>query len=235
MKIYSYLVVSKKGRGDDTESLEEQEKKIAQYAAAHSMLISEWFRERNISRYQPFDKRAVGSELFKKLKSGDTVLFPTFGSFVTSPSEALKLIPPLLERKISMHFLDLGGNVLKENSQLVIKVCEAFRKEALSIRALRGHSTRKEDDGEGYKGGVPPYGFFYDKGAGKLIEHSWRKGVILLIATCMDEGVAIRPTCERIKKETGHSISAFTVQRLQSSQEVQNALKAVKDLKVLDS
>ena len=234
MSIYSYLVVNKRGRVDDLESLEEQERKVAQYAAAHSMLIAEWFRERNISRYQPFDKRSVGAELFKKLRSGDTVLFSTFGSFVTSPAEALKLVPPLIDKKISLHFLDLGGDVFKEHCQLLIKIFEAFRKEALSVRALRGQSTRKDGDPSGYKGGVPPYGFFYDKKTGKLTEHPWRKNVILSIAKCIDEGLAIRPICQRVKEETGQSISAFTVQRLQASEEIQKALKIVKDLKVLD-
>lgn len=233
MKIYSYLVVNRKGRSEDLESLQEQERKIGQYAATHSMLISEWFRERNVARYQPFDKREVGAELFKKIKSGDTILFSTFGSFVASPSEALKLIPPLLEKKISLHFLDIGGNVFKEHGQLLIKIFEAFRKESLSIRALRGQSTRKDGEQGGYKGGVPPYGHYYDKKSGKLIEHPWRKDVILHIAQCMDEGLAIRPTCQRIKEATGQSISAFTVQRLQSSEDVQKALKAVKDIKVL--
>lgn len=233
MKIYSYLVVGKKGRTDDLESLQEQERKIGQYAATHSMLIAEWFRERNVARYQPFDKRDVGAELFKKIKPGDTILFSTFGSFVASPSEALKLIPLLLEKKINLHFLDLGGNVLKEHGELLIKIFEAFRKESLSVRALRGQSTRNDGDRKGYKGGVPPYGYYYDKKSGKLVEYTWRKDVIFHIAQCMDEGLAIRPTCQRIKEMTGQSISAFTVQRLQSSEDVQKALKAVKDVRVL--
>lgn len=228
MRVYAYLIVERKGRAEDLEVLSNHEKLIADYAASNSMLIAEWVREREISRLRDLERKPEFNKLIEKLEPGDSIIFPSFGTFTSSPKDALQDSTELIERSIHLHFVDLGGDVYKDHQNLLFKVFETFAKEPVPIKRLRPRTVRRVEDGEEYRGGVLPYGYKLDKKQNQLIEEKWRKDVIRMIAESVIEDLALRPACDKIKNELKVPISIFTIQRLRESEEVQQLVDSIK-------
>jgi len=231
MGTYAYIIVSKKGRRDDLEKLQSDEQAIADYAAKNSLLINEWVRERNLNRTGSMLSRESAKILRGKLRAGDTLLFPSFGDFASTPDEALRDAKILSEIGIHLHFVDLGGEIFNEHQKILFPIFETFVREGDRRRAIRASSTRmKRSKQGGYKGGVPPYGFRYDKELGKLTEEPWRKKVLQLIATSIGEGMTIRAISTKVKKELKRPISIFTIQRLKETDEVKKMIEVSKNI-----
>jgi DNA invertase Pin-like site-specific DNA recombinase len=228
MRVYAYLIVQKKGRTEDLDSLATEEKVISDYAANNSMLIAEWVRERDASRLRDMERRPALNRLLDQLHPGDAVIFPSFGTFATSPRDALEDSRELIDLGINLHFVDLGGEIFKQNKEVLFKIFETFANEPVPIKRLRSPKVRKIEEGEEYKGGVLPFGYRVDKKENKLVEEKWRKDAIKMIAEATVDGLAIRPTCDRLNAELKVKISTFTVQRLRVSDEVKAVIANLK-------
>jgi DNA invertase Pin-like site-specific DNA recombinase len=175
MRVYAYLIVQKKGRIEDLDRLANEEKLISDYAANNSMLIAEWVRERDASRLRDMERRPALNRLLDQLHPGDVVIFPTFGTFATSPRDALEDSRELIDLGINLHFVDLGGEIFKQNKEVFFKIFETFANEPVPIKRLRSPKVRKIEEGEEYKGGVLPFGYRVDKKEYKLVDEKWRK------------------------------------------------------------
>ena len=73
--------------------------------------IEKVFVERGISGSKPLDDRPQGSALIGTLRPGDTVITAKLDRMFRSASNALEIMGAMKKAGISLHMLDLGGDV----------------------------------------------------------------------------------------------------------------------------
>src|SRR5690348_5343938 len=111
MAIYAYARVSTARQADEGESLGAQERSIAGYAMMHGLLISQSFVERGVSGSVPLSERPRGKALLATLKPGDVIITPKLDRMFRSALDALAVLKDFKARAISLHMIDLGGDV----------------------------------------------------------------------------------------------------------------------------
>lgn len=227
MSVFAYLLVRKIGREEDIQQLSAEESMIGQYANKNGFAISEWYRERGSQVHTPLSDRPEWQRLFKNLSQQPkqhTVIFASFSSFGTVPIEVLTMLRLCKEKNIKLHFVDLGGDILKDHEQVVMGLCEVFTKGANSKKLYfqeksnSKNANQKKREGA-YLGGTVPFGYKHENG--QLIEEPYRKGIVDFIVQChVDDGESIRKIQERLHKEKDRSISTFVIQRLLKTPEL---------------
>ena len=161
MAVYSYARVSTVRQADEGKSLGAQERTIAGYAMMHGLVLTRTFVERGVSGSVPLNDRPQGKALLGSLKPGDVVITPKLDRMFRSALDALAVLADLKERGISLHMIDLGGDVTANGiSKLVFTILSAVA-EAERDRIRERISTVKADQkARGcYLGGIVPYGY----------------------------------------------------------------------------
>ena len=69
------------------------------------------FIEAGVSGSIEFQDRPEGTKLFSKMVSGDVVIFPKLDRAFRITRNAMNVLHELKGRGISVHFIDLGGDV----------------------------------------------------------------------------------------------------------------------------
>ena len=83
------------------------------YASSRGLglLQSDVYVEKGVSGGQEFNSRPEGSKLLASLKSGDIVIFPKLDRGFRNTRDALNVLHELKEKGVSVHSIDLGGDV----------------------------------------------------------------------------------------------------------------------------
>src|SRR3954463_14593837 len=111
MAIYGYVRVSTIRQADDGESLEVQRRTINGYALMHGLTLNGVFVERGVAGSKPLSDRPQSAALLATLKKGDIVITPKLDRMFRSAIDALNVLADLKYRGISLHMIDLGGDV----------------------------------------------------------------------------------------------------------------------------
>src|SRR3954451_18924704 len=111
MAVYGYARVSTARQAEEGESLEVQQRTMTGYAMMHGLAIEKGFIERGVSGPRPLDDRPAGAALLAALKPGDVVITAKFDRMFRSALDALDVLGRLKDRDISLHMVDLGGDV----------------------------------------------------------------------------------------------------------------------------
>ena len=161
MPTYAYTRVSTGRQADEGESLPAQERTVAGYVMMHGLAVDRVFVERGMSGAKPLGERPEGAALLAALRPGDTVITPKLDRMFRSALDALGVLGRLKERGVSLHMIDLGGDVTANGiSKLVFTilsaVAEAERDRIRERVAEVKHDQRKRGR---YLGGKVPYGF----------------------------------------------------------------------------
>jgi putative DNA-invertase from lambdoid prophage Rac len=98
-------------QADEGESLDVQERQISGYALMQGLTVDQMFVERGISGSTPLADRPQGKALLAALKPGDTVITPKLDRMFRSALDALDVLSKLKEKGVSLHMIDLGGDV----------------------------------------------------------------------------------------------------------------------------
>jgi putative DNA-invertase from lambdoid prophage Rac len=181
MAVYSYARVSTARQASEGESLGAQQRTIAGYAMMHGLLIIRSFVERGVSGSVPLNDRPQGKALLDVLKSGDVVITPKLDRMFRSALDALAVLADLKERGVSLHMIDLGGDVTANGiSRLVFTILSAVA-EAERDRIRERITTVKADQkARGrYLGGKVPFG--YKLTDGRLVPIPDQQAVIAAI------------------------------------------------------
>jgi putative DNA-invertase from lambdoid prophage Rac len=75
----------------------------------HGFKLAEVFVEEGVSG--SIAERPEGGKLFARLKKGDVVIAPKLDRLFRSALDALQVVEDLKKRGVSLHLLDLGGDV----------------------------------------------------------------------------------------------------------------------------
>ena len=160
MAVYGYARVSTGRQASEGESLDVQQRQIEGYAMMIGLSLDGMFVERGVSGSKPLGDRPEGATLLSTLKPGDIVITAKLDRMFRSSLNALDVLAQLKARSISLHMIDLGGDVTGNGiSKLVFTILSAVA-EAERDRIRERIAVVKEDQkGRGrYLGGTVPFG-----------------------------------------------------------------------------
>jgi hypothetical protein len=111
MAVYGYCRVSTARQASEGESLDVQRPQIEGYAHMHGLTLRGVTVDEGVSGSIPVNERPKGGPLFAKLRKGDIVIAPKLDRLFRSALDALQVVEDLRKRGVSLHLLDLGGDI----------------------------------------------------------------------------------------------------------------------------
>jgi DNA invertase Pin-like site-specific DNA recombinase len=218
MATYGYCRVSTARQSEEGESLEVQQRKIEGHALILGLKLDKVFVERGVSGSKPLGERPEGAMLLAALKEGDTVITPKLDRMFRSALDALHVLKELKGSKVSLHMIDLGGDVTGNGiSKLVFTILSAVAEaERDRIRERVQEVKADQKSRNRYLGGKVPFGWQVDP-EGKLVEEPKQQAAIRKMRKLAEEH-SLRSIAEEVKA------MGFTI----SHQGVADVLKADK-------
>jgi putative DNA-invertase from lambdoid prophage Rac len=163
MAVYGYVRVSTLTQAKEGESLEAQRRQVVSYAESKGLelAIENVFVEAGVSGGSEFETRPEGAKLFKALNAGDMVIFPKLDRAFRNTRNALNVLHELKARGVSVHFIDLGGDVTGNGvGAIVFTILSAFatfERERIAAR-IREVKQLKKAQGK-FTGGRRAFGY----------------------------------------------------------------------------
>ena len=131
MSVFGYVRVSTLQQANEGESLDTQLRQIQSYSVLKGFEIplENFVTERGVSGSVEFHKRPEGSKLFEKLNAGDVLIFSKLDRAFRNTRNALNTLHELKERGVSVHFIDLGGDVTNDGiGSVIFKIWKVLAK-----------------------------------------------------------------------------------------------------------
>jgi putative DNA-invertase from lambdoid prophage Rac len=176
----------------------------------HGMTVDQAFIEGGVSGSVPLADRPQGKALLATLKNGDVVITAKLDRMFRSALDALGVLADLKARGVSLHMIDLGGDVTGNGiSKLVFTILSAVA-EAERDRIRERISVVKADQKArgAYLGGFVPFG--YSVVDGQLTPIPEQQPVIAEIIALRREGKSLRA----IRTELNLELSLDAIARI---------------------
>lgn len=213
MTTYGYVRVSTLIQVKEGDSLEAQKRQVVSYANSKGYTLDDLnvYIEKGVSGGLGFEERPEGSKLFEMLQDGDILIFPKLDRAFRNTRNALNILHELKERKVSVHFIDLGGDVTGNGiGAIVFTILSAFatfEKERIATR-IREVKQMKKSEGK-FVGGRRPYGYEIVEGIKK--PKSDDQITIRALKKMRAEGKSYRDLAIWMTANTGKKMSHVTV------------------------
>lgn len=216
MATYGYIRVSTKTQSEDGLSIDNQQRQIEGYAMMKGLIIEEIFIERAVSGSKPIDTRAEGNRLIATLQPGDTLICAKLDRMFRNAKDALTVSEELRKMNVSLHLLDLGGDVTNNGiSKMFFTIVAAFAeferdRTAERITEIKAHESEKGR----FLGGARPFGYrITENGSLDRDEHEQR--IIDRIRHLRSQGMSLRKIAALVST-TQTTISHVMVSRVLS-------------------
>jgi len=206
MAVYGYVRVSTDRQADEGESLGTQRRVIEGYAMMNGLTLERMFVERGVSGSKPLGERPEGALLLATLKAGDVLITPKLDRLFRSTLDALDVLAKLKERGVSLHMIDLGGDVTGNGiSKLVFTILSAVAEAERDrirdrirerIRDVKADQRKRQR----YLGGIVPFGWRIGED-GALIEERDQQSTIKRIIELRRDGLSLRAISASIAAE----------------------------------
>ena len=160
MRTFGYSRVSTVEQADEGSSLDSQQTQIMGYAMMKGWTVTEQFVERGVSGSTPFADRPEGKRLLTMAGKGDVIITPKLDRAFRSAYDALGVLEELKDRRVGLHMLDLGGDVVNNGmSKMMFTVLAAFAEgERDRIRERIRDAKRHLASQRIFSGGRRPFG-----------------------------------------------------------------------------
>ena len=226
MAVYGYARVSTARQADEGESLEVQERTVAGYALMHGMAVDRMFVERGVSGSVPLGERPQGAALLQTLRPGDVVVIAKLDRAFRSALDALAVLEDLKGRKVSLHIIDLGGDVTGNGiSKLVFTILSAVAEAERDRIRERVQTVKADQKARGrYLGGKIPFGYRVepDERGGVLVPVEAEQEILRAIGGLRREGRPLR-AIQAALAERGTRLSLAALHRIVHDQEARSA------------
>lgn len=213
MAAYGYIRVSTIQQAKEGESLETQFKQIVSYASLKGFEIppENFVTERGVSGSLEFEKRPEGSKLFERLQAGDVLIFSKLDRAFRNTRNALNSLHELKEREVSVHFIDLGGDVTNDGiGSVIFTILSAFATFERDRIATRIREVKQVQKGEGkFLGGFTRFGFTVEDE--KLKPNPEEQVIIKEMKDMRRRGMSLRRISKWLDRTYGVSMSHSTV------------------------
>jgi len=194
MGIYGYVRVSTLQQANEGESLDTQLKQIQSYSDLKGFGIppENFITERGVSGSLEFERRPEGGRLFNQLVSGDVLIFSKLDRAFRNTRNALNTLHELKQRGVSVHFIDLGGDVTNDGIGSVIftilSAFATFERERIATR-IREVKQIQKADGK-FLGGFTRFGYrVVDE---KLVKDLRQQQIIMEMKDMRRRGMSLR-------------------------------------------
>jgi len=163
MTVYAYTRVSTVSQAEEGDSLEAQVRQVMGYASSRGLDLrtEHVFVEKGVSGGLEFHRRPEGLRLLVELRRGDIVVFPKLDRGFRNTRDALNVLHDLKERGVSVHSIDLGGDVTGNGVGAIIftilSAFATFERERIASRISEVKQLRKSQGY--YVGGRLPFGY----------------------------------------------------------------------------
>jgi DNA invertase Pin-like site-specific DNA recombinase len=215
MAIYGYERVSTSAQADEGQSLGTQERMIRGYAMQHGWEVSRVFVEAGVSGSVPLAERPEGRILLAQLEPGDIVITPKLDRMFRSAIDALQVLQQLQARGVSLHMIDLGGDVTGNGiSKLVFTILSAVAEAERDRTRERIRDVKRDQAKRGrFLGGHrPPFGWHLDQ-AGGVEPDPAEQDAVAMMRTMHAAGASYRGIAAGMR-ERGFAVDHKLVMRL---------------------
>lgn len=214
MAVYGYVRVSTDRQAEEGESLGAQQRTVEGYAMMHGLTLDRVFVERGVSGSKPLGERPEGSKLLAALQTGDVVITPKLDRMFRSALDAIGTLGAVRDRGVSLHMIDLGGDVTGNGiSKLVFTILSAVAEAERDRIKERIADVKRDQKTRGrFLGGTVPFGYRLDD-KGKLVPQEGEQEAIREAATMRAAGASLRAIAEALQAK-GHTISHVAVARV---------------------
>src|SRR3954463_4109527 len=170
--------------------LGEQRRTIEGYSM---MTLDEVFVERGVSGSRPIGERPEGALMLGKVKPGDVIITPKLDRMFRSALDALDVLARLKDRDVSLHMIDLGGDVTGNGiSKLVFTILSAVAEaERDRTRERIADVKRDQRTRDRFLGGTVPFGYRLGED-GELIPHEGGQEAIREARAMKEGGASLR-------------------------------------------
>jgi DNA invertase Pin-like site-specific DNA recombinase len=198
--VYGYARVSTVQQADEGESLDVQQRVIAGYATMHDLTVEKVFVERGVSGSKPLADRPQGDALLAALQRGDVLITPKLDRMFRSALDALDVLGKLKAAGVSLHMIDLGGDVTGNGvSRLVFTILSAVAEAERDRTRERTTEVKRDQRQRGrYLGGAVPWGYRVGE-AGTLVPIPEQQAALKRMRKLRDQGLALRAIADRMK------------------------------------
>jgi putative DNA-invertase from lambdoid prophage Rac len=215
MSVYGYVRVSTLTQAKEGESLEAQRRQVISYADSKGLKlpIVNVFVEAGVSGGSEFQTRPEGAKLFQALNAGDMVIFPKLDRAFRNTRNALNVLHELKARGVSVHFIDLGGDVTGNGvGAIVFTILSAFatfERERIAAR-IREVKQLKKAQGK-FTGGRRAFG--YDVVDGVKVQREDEQVVIREMVKMREAGAGYRDIAAWMAQTQEKKMSFMGVKR----------------------
>lgn len=216
MNVYGYVRVSTLTQAREGESLEAQRRQVTSYAVSKGFELPETnvFVEAGVSGSTEFQDRPEGAKLFDAVRAGDLVIFPKLDRAFRNTRNALNVLHELKGRGVSVHFIDLGGDVTGNGvGAIVFTILSAFatfERERIATR-IREVKQLKKAQGK-FTGGRRAYG--YDVVDGVKVPRENEQVVISQMRAMRSAGAGYRQIAEWMADTQDRKMTFMGVKRV---------------------
>lgn len=213
MTVYGYARVSTIQQATDGDSLETQRKQIQGYATSKGLDLADGqvFVESGVSGSTNFEHRPEGGRLIGLVAAGDVVIFSKLDRAFRNTRNALNVLHDLKERGVSVHFIDLGGDVTSNGiGQVIFTILSAFatfERERIATR-IREVKQLKRSEGK-FTGGRRAFG--YNIVDGRKVPLEKEQAIIKEMRRKRTMGISYRLIAEWLREEKGVRMSHVAV------------------------
>jgi putative DNA-invertase from lambdoid prophage Rac len=161
MKVWGYIRVSTAEQAANGDSLDTQRSQLIGYAMMKGWTVTEFFVEAGVSGSVPLAERPEGQRLLAAVAKGDAIVTPKLDRMFRSASDALATLEELKAEGVSLHMIDLGGDVCGNGiSKLVFTILSAVAENERERIRERIRDVKRHLAAQGvYNGGKRPFGF----------------------------------------------------------------------------
>lgn len=213
MCIFGYIRVSTLQQATEGDSLETQLKQIQSYAILKGYEIKpeNFITEKGVSGSLEFERRPEGAKLFDRLDKGDVLIFSKLDRAFRNTRNALNTLHELKLRGVSVHFIDLGGDVTNDGIGSVIftilSAFATFERERIATR-IREVKQVQKDEGK-FLGGFTRFGYVVE--GEKLVPNPEQQEIIKEMKAMRRRGMSLRRISKWLGKSYGVTMSHSTV------------------------
>ena len=213
MGIYGYVRVSTLQQANEGESLDTQLRQIQSYSVlkGYDIPLENYITERGVSGSLEFEKRPEGGKLFDQLTSGDVLIFSKLDRAFRNTRNALNTLHELKQRGVSVHFIDLGGDVTNDGIGSVIftilSAFATFERERIATR-IREVKQVQKSDGK-FLGGFTRFGYKVEDA--RLIPNPEEQLIIREMKDMKRRGMSLRRISAWLNRAHGVQMSHSTV------------------------
>jgi putative DNA-invertase from lambdoid prophage Rac len=205
--VYGYTRITAGRQAEGDKSLGAQQRKIDGYAMRQRLTLDGLFIERGVSGSVKLSERPEGGKLVGMLQHGDVIITPKLDRMFRSALDALDTLAKLQARGVSLHMIDLGGDVTGPGiSKLVFTILSAVAEaERDRIRERIQEVKSDERKRNRYLGGSIPFGWKMGDGS-ELIPDPSQQAAIATIRRQRAAGDSLRTIAEAMNAK-GFAIS----------------------------